>query len=180
MNYPKLPQSMIGTRIDTIMHMSDWYPTFCIMAGITPDDGYHAAHIDGVNVWPILSGQTTVSCCLARSRRDVQVPYCCPPRLFYALSHRLQDRPASMWHAQGGPGVNELMLGVGGGSAGAYINGTKKIIIGGQEAHTDGWSAQYYGTTPTLPPPANEACKDEACLFDVAADQREVRSMGEI
>lgn len=59
-NYPGLNQSMIGKRLMVPIHMSDWYPTFCHLAGVNPDDGYKPAPIDGVNVWPILNGQLTV------------------------------------------------------------------------------------------------------------------------
>lgn len=79
-----------------------------------------------------------------------------------------------MWHEHGGPGENELIYGLGGGTAGAYRNGSYKLIVGGQESQADGWSAQYPGSTVRLPAPAHVACDAQPCLFNVEEDEREV------
>ena len=57
---PLLPKSVVGTHINTLCHVSDWWTTFSTLAGLKPDDGYAAAPPDGVNLWPILTGKTTV------------------------------------------------------------------------------------------------------------------------
>eukprot|EP01008_Symbiontida_sp_HLA12_P002293 NODE_370_length_960_cov_207.169654_g363_i0.p1 GENE.NODE_370_length_960_cov_207.169654_g363_i0~~NODE_370_length_960_cov_207.169654_g363_i0.p1 ORF type:complete len:305 (+),score=56.67 NODE_370_length_960_cov_207.169654_g363_i0:106-915(+) len=142
---PLLPQSVVGTRtMAGPMHISDWYATFCALAGISADDGYEKAPLDGVNIWPLIVGNTTV-------------------------------RPAVAW--QGGPGQGELMYGIGGGKAGALRKGPYKLIVGGQAGKTDGWSAQYPGSTPIVPPPHDTACGKAPCLFNVEDDQREMNDL---
>jgi len=56
-----VPPSIRGTRSgDKFVHVSDWYATFCALAGVDPrNDAYLSGayrHIDGVNVWPLLTG----------------------------------------------------------------------------------------------------------------------------
>ena len=58
-----LPNSLRGARSDALVHISDWYPTFATLAGATPSDDANmsgAVHpIDGVDVWPLLTGRNT-------------------------------------------------------------------------------------------------------------------------
>merc|ERR1712048_708492 len=54
---------MRGTEVNSLMHFADWYATFCHLAGVDATDdvaiGNKLPDIDGVNQWPVLSGQTT-------------------------------------------------------------------------------------------------------------------------
>lgn len=51
---------MRGTKLNTTVHLSDWYATFCELAGIpqtdygTPDAPING--VDGLSLWPLLSG----------------------------------------------------------------------------------------------------------------------------
>eukprot|EP01147_Barroeca_monosierra_P010207 gene10207-2364_t len=88
-------------------------------------------------------------------------------------------RPASRWAAIGGPQKDEVMLGVGTGSVGALRKGAYKLIVGAQERKADGWSAQYPGSTPAIPPPSSnhEACSQLPCLFNIMEDERELTDL---
>ena len=55
-----LPKEVRGTSTDGFIHIADWYPTFCKMAGVDSDDsGTGKFPVDGLDVWPIVSGQTS-------------------------------------------------------------------------------------------------------------------------
>lgn len=45
-----------GRRVPQMIHMIDWFPTLCAMAGIEPPSGQA---LDGINVLPVLRGFTT-------------------------------------------------------------------------------------------------------------------------
>lgn len=145
---PLLPSSLAGTRNKGLMHVSDWYPTFCYLANVSSDDGFKAAPHDGVNIWPMLLNMTVD-----------------------------RVRPASNWVSTGGPKEGELILGIGQGKTGAFHNGSYKLIVGSQASHTDGWSAQYPGSTAKIPPPAKLACQEAPCLFNVVVDRREIHNL---
>ena len=52
-----LPDSMRGKTSEGFIHIADWYPTFCKMAGVDPSDsGPGKLPVDGLDVWPIISG----------------------------------------------------------------------------------------------------------------------------
>ena len=49
-----------GISANGFIHIADWYPTFCKMAGVDPDDsGSGKFPVDGLDVWPIITAQTT-------------------------------------------------------------------------------------------------------------------------
>ena len=135
-NSPLLPASVQGTTNNALMHISDWWPTFAALAGLSTQDDTckgSCVPIDGTNVWSVIMGE--------------------------AVSVR-----------------SELLLGVGGpqGKGGAYINGTYKFISqGGNSVAADGWSAQYPGSTPTIPAPHDGSCVNRPCLFDTSVDTLE-------
>merc|ERR1712216_477406 len=52
-----LPQSARGTQNYDSLHIVDWYPTFCGLAGVSADDGQQPP-IDGKDAWPSLMGKT--------------------------------------------------------------------------------------------------------------------------
>jgi arylsulfatase A-like enzyme len=60
-----IPQSQRGTVNSGLMVAADWYSTFCALAGVDPTDERAAVAglppIDSLNMWPLLSGATTVS-----------------------------------------------------------------------------------------------------------------------
>lgn len=74
----------------------------------------------------------------------------------------------------------EMLIGVGGsGFNGAYRNGSIKLIMpNGNSEAADGWSAQYPGSSPVVPPnsvPPDVRCGTTTtpCLFDLARDPEE-------
>jgi arylsulfatase I/J len=65
-----LPRAMRGTVSHTFMHITDWYTTFSILAGVDPFDtladssstsAYTLPPVDGLDLWPVLSGQNLTS-----------------------------------------------------------------------------------------------------------------------
>ena len=57
-----LPEEMRGTDNNAFIHVADWYPTFCKMAGVSSDDsGAGRYPVDGKDVWPLISGQTNLT-----------------------------------------------------------------------------------------------------------------------
>ena len=55
-----LPPSVRGAATHKLVHIADWYPTFCNLGGADPADAPVIAGaprpIDGVDVWPLLTG----------------------------------------------------------------------------------------------------------------------------
>ena len=57
-----IPHSMKGMSTDGFIHIADWYTTFCNLAGVDPQDsGPGKFPVDGLDVWPILTGSNTTS-----------------------------------------------------------------------------------------------------------------------
>lgn len=60
-----LPPAVRGTRLDGMIHIADWYGTFCLLAGVDPTDTWAAQSglppVDSLNVWPLVSGQNLTS-----------------------------------------------------------------------------------------------------------------------
>jgi len=60
-----LPDNRIGKIETGMMHIADWYTTFCEMIGVDPFDDnadYHGLPpVDGVNLWPLISGENSTS-----------------------------------------------------------------------------------------------------------------------
>lgn len=55
-----LPAAMRGKNTSAAMHVSDWYTTFSGLAGVDhADDHDGVPSVDGVDQWPVISGQTT-------------------------------------------------------------------------------------------------------------------------
>ena len=53
-----LPDSMRGKTSEGFIHVADWYPTFCKMAGVDPSDsGTGKFPVDGLDIWRIISGE---------------------------------------------------------------------------------------------------------------------------
>lgn len=53
-----IPKEMQGKSVEGFIHIADWYPTFCKMAGVDPDDsGPGKFPVDGLDVWPLLTGE---------------------------------------------------------------------------------------------------------------------------
>ncbi|EGD79285.1 hypothetical protein PTSG_12912 [Salpingoeca rosetta] len=60
-----IPADQRGSNRTGIMHIADWYATFCALAGVDPTDHRAAAAnlppIDSHNMWPYLAGQARFS-----------------------------------------------------------------------------------------------------------------------
>ena len=57
-----LPESMRGKTSEGLIHVADWYPTFCKMAGVDPSDsGPGRFPVDGLDVWQIISGENATT-----------------------------------------------------------------------------------------------------------------------
>eukprot|EP00118_Oscarella_pearsei_P025457 m.308219 g.308219 ORF g.308219 m.308219 type:complete len:548 (+) comp43581_c0_seq1:478-2121(+) len=60
-----VPAKVRGTKNEGYIHLCDWYTTFCALAGVEATDEQAAAvglpPVDGVNVWPLVSGQNATS-----------------------------------------------------------------------------------------------------------------------
>ena len=57
-----LPKVMKGKSSEGFIHIADWYPTFCKLAGVDPSDsGDGKFPVDGLDVWPILTGESSTT-----------------------------------------------------------------------------------------------------------------------
>jgi arylsulfatase I/J len=60
-----LPARMRGKMTEGYIHIADWYATFCALAGVDPTDTQAAKAnlppIDSLNMWPLISGQNSIS-----------------------------------------------------------------------------------------------------------------------
>ena len=60
-----LPEEMRGKKTEGYIHIADWYATFCALAGVDPTDERAAIAnlppIDSLNMWPLISGQNSIS-----------------------------------------------------------------------------------------------------------------------
>ena len=63
-----LPAAVRGTKLSgpsTMIHIADWYATYCHLAGIDPNDAAAAAAglppVDSLNLWPMISGANKTS-----------------------------------------------------------------------------------------------------------------------
>lgn len=55
-----LPASRRGQNESRLVHITDWYSTFCHLAGVDPSDSHPGVpDIDAVNQWPVISGEST-------------------------------------------------------------------------------------------------------------------------
>jgi len=56
-----LPAKVRGTESDALMHLADWYGTFCFLAGVSQEDDVAVKNslpdVDSINLWPTLSGE---------------------------------------------------------------------------------------------------------------------------
>ncbi len=53
---------MKGRSTDGFIHIADWYTTFCNLAGVDPTDSETGMFpVDGMDVWPIITGSTSTS-----------------------------------------------------------------------------------------------------------------------
>eukprot|EP01084_Bolivina_argentea_P144951 254210_1 len=60
-----IPNHRRGLTENGMMHISDWYTTFCRMFGVDPFDKKAADNglplVDGYNMWPLITGQNSTS-----------------------------------------------------------------------------------------------------------------------
>lgn len=63
----KVVPRMVGTQLDGIIHIADWYATLCTLAGVDPEDGTAAAAGVSIRgVLTLLSNESTVCIVLRR------------------------------------------------------------------------------------------------------------------
>lgn len=142
---PMLPAELRGTRSQSLMHITDWYVTFCKMAGLAScEEQKDGVRVDGVDVWDLL---------VTKSR---------PPSSWHAQGGPSKDEIV----LSVGTNKNKAVL-----KSGAMISWPWKIIVGSQTMG-DGWAAQLAGSTPRVPAPKEKACR-KACLFKIDIDERE-------
>merc|ERR1712190_565820 len=74
-----LPKHVRGTVLDENIHVTDWYSTFCHLAGVSPSDPntkgtrsdgskFALPPIDSINIWSLISGAVAKS-----PRREIPV-----------------------------------------------------------------------------------------------------------
>jgi len=55
-----IPKKNRGTKVEEYGYVSDWYTTFCNIAGISEEDTLAKEHelpkVDGINLWPMITG----------------------------------------------------------------------------------------------------------------------------
>ena len=55
-----VPRQLRGTSSPHLVHIADWYATFCALAGVDTHDavdmGGVVHDVDSVDVWPMISG----------------------------------------------------------------------------------------------------------------------------
>lgn len=57
-----IPDKMKGKSTNGFIHIADWYTTFCDLAGVdSSDSGEGRFGVDGMNVWPIITGSNSTS-----------------------------------------------------------------------------------------------------------------------
>lgn len=149
---PLLPQKTVGKRTKSIFHITDWYVTFCELAGVTSDDGFAAAPVDGVSAWDRLIHPAQV------------VP-----------------RPAATWKGGTAKDEVLLGMYDQDGKTlmGALLQGDMKLIVGTQGQVQSGWSAQYPGTSPSLAAPSAMCATGDGCLFNLTHDPREEHDLAQ-
>ena len=55
-----LPAERRGKTDSGIVHVADWYSTFCYLAGVDPTDSHPGVpDIDSLNQWPVITGTAT-------------------------------------------------------------------------------------------------------------------------
>lgn len=150
---PLLPEELRGTRTQSLMHITDWYVTFCKLAGLSsceePGDG---VRVDGVDAWDLL---------VTKPR---------PPSSWHAQGGPSKDEVILSVGTKNPKAVLK---------SGALISWPWKIIVGSQSMG-DGWSAQLAGTTPREPAPKKKACSETApCLFRLDVDEQERHDLSE-
>lgn len=64
-----LPPAIRGTTLGGIMHVADWYKTYCMLGGGSEEEcqsdpsaaSSHLPPVDSINLWPYISGQVAES-----------------------------------------------------------------------------------------------------------------------
>uniref|UniRef100_A0A7S2TXL1 Sulfatase N-terminal domain-containing protein n=1 Tax=Lotharella oceanica TaxID=641309 RepID=A0A7S2TXL1_9EUKA len=153
-----LPEPVLGTKVEGMIHLSDWYGTFCFLAGIDPFDKRAARSlphalppVESVNVWQVLSGQNMTS-----------------PRTDFAITPLGEDTNR--------PGEDAARHG---GDAAYMAEGRYKLIVG--YIRQAGWCGQIHPNT-TSPWNAFDDIQNcttlgsegkIGCLYDVLNDPSE-------
>ena len=148
-----LPPRLRGTTNTQLMHVADWYPTLCALAGVDSSDNWfdpttNTTHpIDGVNLWPaLISGGITAlprkwlpttAMSILLDARSLAAPASRRPPGTAERSHNTSHGAAS---AGGGADVDIVT----GGAGVSDVNGGHmwKLIVN----ETQGWRFHPNGT----------------------------------
>ena len=147
-----VPAAVRGSTLDGYLHCSDWYPTFCNLAGgVDCRDATTAARrgvppVDGFDQWDYLTGAVSAS-----PRTEIMVSRCEHPN-----QHHIPNSSTS-------PACT-----------GAFISGQYKIVLG--EQYYGFWQGPTFPNASTEP---NRSVFDQpvdcglGCLFDIRSDPSE-------
>lgn len=157
-----MPAELRGTENDAFIHVSDWYATFCHLAGVDPTDRSPAAlagdvpPIDSINQWETLVTPR------ARSGPRTEIP------LSWCFGDNDQDECIETGYTPNGTVVMPRNA--------ALINGTYKLVYGMQFGFGV-WTGPVFpnGTDPGVD---NVGCPN-GCLFDIFKGWRGGGGVGE-
>lgn len=149
----RLPAARRGAIETGFIAISDWYSTYCALAGVDPTDAVAAAAglpgVDGVNAWPLISGSNSTS-----ARKEVVIG----------------DTTAVGPNEDGKARVGGLISG----RFKLLVGAPDKLYIVGQDAMT---GPSWPNSTSHLVPMAHSRTCGRAakrgCLFDIFSDPSE-------
>lgn len=139
-----LPDNLRGKNTSSLIHVTDWYATFCALAGVDPKDPQTGVpDIDSINVWPAILNETQPA---DFPRQEVPLGYCTPE----ADCDENNGPSGSMVDA-------------------ALIVGNYKIVTGYQGG-LGYWQGPQF---PNGSEPKTDPGCPHGCLFDIVADPAE-------
>ena len=159
-----IPTARRGTTSTRLMSISDWYPTFCALAGVDARDSWHdpvtqETHgIDGVDLWPTLS------------IGDDNAPPL--PRQWLPTTERslLWDDRAESGHM--------YKLVVNESQANRFHRNGSQFMDTDNACLTSGDAVSTTDALHTSVPPSCTVCSEQQpCVYDVAADPMETTNL---
>ena len=158
-----LPASRRGLSLAEPIHVSDWWPTFAVLAGLAPADETGPTPLDGRDQGGYIFGSAVHT-----NRSEVvldHLMHCVAPGdTSQCVSGQTPDFPAGHYpsHTTGA-----LISGKVGGS------GLWKLIVGPAQSAT--WYGKFSPNTTAKPPPYDTwvACWPDPCLFRLDTDPTE-------
>ena len=139
-----IPQDKRGTKLNGLIHITDWYATFCKLAGVDPLDAAAVTaglpQVDSIDQWQYLIGGSKTS-----ARQELVLSSVHSSLLFYGKNYT--------------------------GSAALIQNDLK--LVRGRQANCLWLSELYPNTSSSIPLDASCDCVD-GCLFNITADPSEM------